>query len=92
MQPKVANLVMNIFSNNLVMNIFSNNLVMDHFWTHFWSVTERDKPKYFRAAQEVDLDASSGVGTIVNRLSSVSCVDFHYSFVRVRHLDATNIV
>ena len=59
----------------------------NHFWTHFWSVTERDKRRRLRGAREVGLDGSSEVGTIENRLSSTSCVDFHYSFVQVRHLD-----
>ena len=53
------------------------------------SVTERDIRKYFRAVPEVGLDASPGAGTTVNRLSSLSCVDFHYSFVRDGRLDVT---
>ena len=55
------------------------------------SVTERDIRKYFRAVPEVGLDASPGAGTTANRLSSSSWVDFHYSFVRVGHLDTTKI-
>ena len=53
------------------------------------SVTERDISGTSRGVREVHLDDSPGVGTIVNRLSSVSSVDFHYSFVRVRHLEVT---
>ena len=53
------------------------------------SVTERDISGTSREAPEVGLDASSGAGIIVNRLSSLSSVVFHYSFVRVGHLDMT---
>ena len=53
------------------------------------AVTERDISNYFRGVPEVGLDGSSGAGTTVNRLSSTSCVDFRYSFVRIRHLGTT---
>ena len=62
---------------------------MDPNLTGNRSVTERDISGTFRWAPEVDVDASSGAGTIVNRLSSLSSVDFHYSFVRVGHLEVT---
>ena len=35
---------------------------------------------------------SRGIGTNANRLSSTNCVDFHYSFVWIRHLHATQNV
>ena len=53
------------------------------------SVTERDIRKYFRGAMEVGPDTTSGTGTIETRLSSSSCVDVYYSFVRVRRLNVT---
>ena len=56
------------------------------------TVTERDQTVLFRGAPEVGPDASSGAGTIVNRLSSLSSVDCYYSFVRVRHFDVTKVV
>ena len=87
------NLVMTKFGHNLVMTKFGYNLVMTHFWLIFdplfSSVTQNDKSGALRAAPEVGLDASPGAGTTANRLSSSSWVDFHYSFVRVGHLDMT---
>ena len=62
---------------------------MDPKLTEIGSVTERDKSERFREAPEVGLDASSGAGTIVNRLSSLSSVDLRYSCVRVRLLEVT---
>ena len=56
-----------------------------------WSVTERDISEIFRDGRQVGLDVSPGAGTTANRLSSTSCVDFHYSFIRVRHLEVAKI-
>ena len=62
---------------------------MDPKLTGNRSVTERDISGTLRGAREVSLEALSGAGTTVNGLSSLSSVEFHYSFVRVRHVHVT---
>ena len=57
---------------------------LDHFLA---SVTQRDRPKYFRRAHDVGLDPSSAALCAVNRLSSTSCVEFHDSFIWGKRLD-----
>ena len=50
---------------------------------------ERDTPKYFRSRSERDLEASPAGRSATNRLSSTNCIEFHFSFVWIRHSDTT---
>ena len=64
--------------------VFFGNPFIDQKLTGKMTVTERDIRKYCRCAKKILPGAFSGVRTIVNRLSSTSWVDFHYSFVQNR--------